>query len=111
MNWQSGSAYSAKFVYDYNKVKLRGNKFLIYTLKINLQINCQATDQGTPQRSSNTYVEVTVIRSQGQLAFSLPSYAITISENVNINSNVITTLAQPGVCIFIAINECKCVIF
>ena len=60
------------------------------------RIRVQAYDNGSPRLSTTTYVEVTVIRSQGTLAFTLPSYAIVVSENRQINSNVITTLAQPG---------------
>ena len=61
------------------------------------QIQVQAYDAGTPTRSATTYVEVTIIRAQGQLQFTLPSYAITISENKLVNTDVIQTLAQPGV--------------
>ncbi|KAK3089813.1 hypothetical protein FSP39_006721 [Pinctada imbricata] len=61
------------------------------------RIQVQAFDAGSPQRSTFTYVEVTIIRSQGTLQFTLPSYAITISENKLVNTDVITTLAQPGV--------------
>lgn len=56
-----------------------------------------ADDGGNPSLRDTTYVEVTVIRESGEFGFTLPSYEITISENLPIGRSVITTQAQPGV--------------
>ncbi|KAL5018737.1 hypothetical protein ScPMuIL_004459 [Solemya velum] len=60
------------------------------------RIQVQAKDGGSPSRTDTTFVEVTVLRDSGQLAFTLPSYSITISESLPVGQFVLTTLAQPG---------------
>lgn len=57
----------------------------------------EARDGGNPSRTDTTFVEVTVIRDSGELAFTLPDYQIEISENFPVGRVVITTQAQPGV--------------
>ncbi len=78
--------------------------FLIFNICINtylpscvFQIRVVASDGGSPSRNDVTYVEVTVLRETGVLAFTLPAYSVVISENTVIDRNILVTLAQPGV--------------
>ncbi|RUS85645.1 hypothetical protein EGW08_006591, partial [Elysia chlorotica] len=64
---------------------------------INLfRIRLIARDGGTPSRTDQTYVEVTIRRDTGLLGFTLPSYAVSISENTLVGQQVVNTQAQPG---------------
>ncbi|GFN78435.1 protocadherin fat 4, partial [Plakobranchus ocellatus] len=64
---------------------------------INLfRVRVIARDGGTPSRTDQTYVEVTIRRDTGLLSFTLPSYAVVISENTLVGQQVVNTRAQPG---------------
>ncbi|XP_046579033.1 protocadherin Fat 4-like [Haliotis rubra] len=70
----------------------------VENININLfRIRTTATDGGSPGRSAVTYVEVTVLRETGRLAFTLPYYRVVISENTEVNKNILFALAQPGI--------------
>ncbi|XP_035826841.1 protocadherin Fat 4, partial [Aplysia californica] len=69
----------------------------VQDVNINLfRIRVLAQDGGSPSRSDQTYVEVTVRRETGVLSFTLSSYTVQISENTNVNDFIVTTGAQPG---------------
>ena len=61
------------------------------------QFAIQARDGGSPFRAGQVEVEVTVLRTQGQLAFDAANYNLTISENRPAGSVITTVRAQPGV--------------
>lgn len=64
---------------------------------LSFQLRVVAKDQGLPEKSSVTYVEVTVLRDSGTLSFSIPTYVVVTSENRIVGSVMTTTVATPGV--------------
>ena len=56
-------------------------------------------DKGIPARKDEMRVEITVIQDQGTLRFSSNKYQTTISENRDVNSEVIRVSTSPGVCL------------
>ena len=59
-----------------------------------LQVTAQ--DGGTPMRFATIFVDVNVIRETDTLRFTLPEYAVTISETRPVSDVIIQTLANPG---------------
>ena len=62
------------------------------------QVKVQAVDQGFPQKTGEATVEVQVVRDRGELRFSSSSYATTISENKEVDTEVLRVTASPSVC-------------
>ncbi|KAL8559117.1 hypothetical protein ACOMHN_046165 [Nucella lapillus] len=58
------------------------------------RLRVRVTDGGKPQLSSETFVEVTIVRDTENLVFTLPRYT-DISENLGVNKSVISAVAQP----------------
>lgn len=58
-----------------------------------------AVDGGTPQRSAVINVDVNVIRETDTLRFTLATYSVTIPETELVNSTIVQTFANPGVCV------------
>ncbi|XP_076458559.1 protocadherin Fat 1-like [Babylonia areolata] len=65
------------------------------TLASGYRLRVRVTDGGEPQLSSETFVEVTVVRDTENLVFTLPRYTVDISENLGVNQFVISVVAQP----------------
>lgn len=63
------------------------------------QLRILAQDQGEPQKSDELFVEVTIIRDQGQLRFSTELYEVRISENMEVRQEVTRVAAAPSVSI------------
>lgn len=64
-----------------------------------LQVKVLATDHGTPARTDEATVEVTIVRDRGELRFSTTMYTVTVSENKEVNSDVTRVTAAPSVCV------------
>ena len=64
---------------------------------MSIQIRVTATDQGFPAKIGEATVEVVVVRDRGELRFSTSQYSSTISENRDVNSEVIRVTAAPSV--------------
>ena len=60
------------------------------------RIQVIARDGGTPTRSATIFVDVNVIRETENLRFTLPEYAVTISETRPVDDVVVQTFANPG---------------
>ncbi|XP_060080745.1 protocadherin Fat 4-like, partial [Ylistrum balloti] len=65
----------------------------------NFQLTIVAMDQGVPIKQAQATLNVNVLRSTGNLMFSLPEYNATISENIGVNNFVTRVIASPGVSI------------
>ena len=58
----------------------------------------RAFDKGSPSQSADATVEISILESES-LQYVQPNYAITISENLDVNQAVLRVIAQPGVCV------------
>ncbi|KAH3873292.1 hypothetical protein DPMN_036524 [Dreissena polymorpha] len=58
-----------------------------------------AQDGGTPARFATITVDVNVVRETGALRFTLDTYSATIPETERVNSSIVQTFANPGVCL------------
>ena len=65
------------------------------------RIKVVASDQGQPQKTAETFVEVTVIRDRGQLKFSQQNYDVTVTENKEAGQEVIRVNTAPNVSAFV----------
>ena len=52
---------------------------------------------GEPQKTAETVVEVTVLRDRGQLKFSQQNYQVTITENKEVQQEVLRVNTAPNV--------------
>ncbi len=56
-----------------------------------------ARDGGVPQREDTATVEVTIIRDRGVLRFGSATYRGSVSENRDVNSEVLRVSVSPSV--------------
>lgn len=54
-------------------------------------------DHGSPQKTDETYVTVTIQRDQGRLQFSTPVYTVTVPETQPLGTVIYRVIAAPSV--------------
>ena len=60
------------------------------------RLQVTARDGGTPNRFATIFVDINVIRETETLRFTLPEYAVTISETRAVDDVIVQTFANPG---------------